>query len=341
VDSLDDGSVPPLPIIVTIAGAPRIDTTAGKARVTDSTRIGVPSGCSAGIDLWIGLDSVSLRPLFLAPPISRPRRFVRVPCGSSITTAETSLETLARRISVVTSFQGGRFHPEVVRAVGESPDVLAQTAGFISLLATGNGARGVLLDFQEMAADDLPTLIEVARAISDSIRRRSPDPIGVIIPASDSSGYPARTLARVADLLLVRLFPEHGTGTPAGPIVSLPWFARRLGARAAEVGVNRIVAGITADGTLWDNRAGARHISYKEALRLAEAAGVPIVRDPASGNLHASSARDGWQLWVADHVLIERLIAEARRAGVTRFALFGLEGADSQLWQSLPQLLKR
>jgi len=51
-------------------------------------------------------------------------------------------------------------------------------------------------------------------------------------------------IKRLAADLVVRHFPEHGPGAPSGPIVSPAWFARRLGARAGETGVNRIVAGL-------------------------------------------------------------------------------------------------
>jgi len=183
-----------------------------------------------------------------------------------------------------------------------------------------------------MASEDLQTLMDVSRAIADSSRAHSAAPVIMMIPAGDSAGYPARILGRVADLLLVKLFPEHGVTTPAGPIVSPSWFTRRLGQRASEAGVNRVVAGIPADGVIWDNR-GARRVSYLDALRLAREANTPIIRDPASGNLHAVSSRDGWEIWISDNELIERLIAEGRRIGVTRFALFGLEGADPELFE--------
>jgi len=277
-------------------------------------------GCSAVVDVWIWLDTISLRP---ASPGGDAR------CGASTTTT--------RRIAAITSFQGSRYHPETIRAIGESPDALSRTAGAIARMATAGPARGVLLDFQEMSGEDLPTLMDVSRAIADSARALSPELIGMIIPAADSSSYPGRILGRVADILLVKIFPEHGVGNPAGPIVSPPWFARHLGTRAGEVGVNRIVAGIPVDGVLWNARGGNRRISYGEALRLAEAAAIQLVRDPVSGNLHAISTRDGWELWVSDHELVVRLIAEGRRIGVTRFALFGLEGADPKLWQSLPK----
>lgn len=312
----------------------------------DSLDDGRPSarpsaGCSSVVDTWIGLDSVSLRPALLAPVVFRSLRMQRVDCDPYTTDLGNAYATLPRRIAVITTFQGTRYHPEMVRAMGESPDALSRMASVIARMAAGNGARGVLLDFQEMSGEDLQALMEVSRAIADSIRARSSGPVGIMVPTSDSAGYPARMLARIADVLLVRLFPEHGVGNPPGPIVSPSWFTRQLGARAAEVGVNRVVAGVPADGVLWRARAGARRISYREALRLAESAGTPVVRDPASGNLHAVSTRDGWELWVSDHELLIKLIAEGRRIGVTRFALFGLEGADPKLWQSLPPLVKR
>jgi spore germination protein YaaH len=245
-----------------------------------------------------------------------------------------------RSLAIVTSFQGGRYHPDVVRGIAESRDAVANAARTVAALVAP-GSSGLILDFQEMAAEDLGLLTDLSRAIADSARAMSVKKIAMIVPASDSAAYPAATLARTADLLIVRLFPEHGVGTPAGPVVSPSWFARRLGARAGETGVTRIVAGIPADGIVWSNDDSARRISYAEALRLAERASTSFVRDPASGNLHASSTREGWEIWLADHELIERLVAEGRRIGVTQFALFGLDGADPQLWQSLPQLVRR
>lgn len=269
----------------------------------------VVSGAFASIaDTWIVLDSISLRPLI----ISRGN------------------ETPENRLAVVTTFQGGRYHPEVVRAIAQAPDVVAGAAGATASLLTAQSVEGILLDVQEMTGEDRQILADFTRAFADSARAHSVTQIGIIVPAADSIGYPAAALARSADFLVVELFPEHGVGTPPGPIVSPSWLARRLGARAGEVGVTRIVAGLPADGILWA-RDSTRRVSYSEAMRLAESAGTTFTRDPASRNLHASSTRDGWNLWVIDNEAIRALISEARRFGVSRFALFGIEGADPTL----------
>lgn len=339
---LDSGTMRAPPITPIVDG-----TTPGPIRGQSTTAISTRErlvdtyGCSVLVNQWISLDSISIRPIAAAPLSFSTALAQAGRCADSSPPSPRDSATSPRRVAVVTSFQGARYHPEVIRALGESPEALTVAAGVITTTLTTEGARGLLLDFQEMTPEDLQTLVGVSRTIADSARAHSLSQIGIIIPAADSSGYPARILGRVAEVLVVRLFPEHGTGTAPGPIASPAWFARRLGARAGETGVNRIVAGLTADGVLWDNRRGARRITYGEAVRLAEGASTPIVRDPASGNLHATSARDGWELWVADHELIETLIAEGRRIGVTRFALFGLDGADTLLWQVLPQLVKR
>jgi hypothetical protein len=311
-----------LGIILTLVGeAACLPFPAASRTPTEIWAIGNPGGEPAtGVsdefasiaDTWIVLDSITLRPSVLT------RREGAAP---------------ENRLAVVTTFQGGRYHPEVVRAIAEAPDVVATAAGATASLLTAQAAEGFLLDVQEMTSEDRQILADFTRAFADSARAHSVTQIGIIVPAADSIGYPAAALARSADFLVVKLFPEHGAGTPPGPIVSASWLARRLGARAGEVGVTRIVAGIPADGIMWA-RDSTRRVSYNEAMRLAESAGSTFTRDPASRNLHASSTRDGWNIWIVDHETIDALIAEARRFGVSRFALFGVEGADSAALKS-------
>ena len=283
---------------------------------TEIWSIGAPGVASAAAeqfasiaDTWIVLDSISFRPsVLLRARGARPEN----------------------RLAVVTTFQGGRYHPEVLRAIAEAPDVVAAAAGATANLLTVEGAEGILLDMQEMTGEDRQILADFTRAFADSARAHAVTQIGIIIPAGDSVGYPARALARSADFLVVKFFPEHGEGTPPGPIASPAWLSRRLGPRAGEVGVTRIVAGLPADGILWA-RDSTRRISYTNALRLAESVGVSFTRDPVSRNLHAASTRDGWDIWISDGETVQALIAEARRFGVSRFALFGVEGADPSL----------
>ena len=127
-------------------------------------------GIAAAVDTWITLDSVSFRPTL----VSRSRSLPEAATG--------------RRLSVVTSFQGSRYHPDVVRGLTESSDAVAVAAGSIASLLSGSAAEGAILDFQEMTAADIQILMDVARTIADSARRRSGPTIAMMIPAADSAG---------------------------------------------------------------------------------------------------------------------------------------------------------
>ena len=167
------------------------DTATDGRVVAPAQEVLAKAGISSAVDMWIAFDSTSFRP----------------------TIVSSALHTRTHvRLAVVTSFQGTRYHPDVIRAMAESRDVVSAAAGSVASILNSSGANGLLLDFQEMTSEDLPALVDLSRAIADSARAHSSNQIAMIIPAVDSAGYPGRILTRVADALVVRLFPEHGVG---------------------------------------------------------------------------------------------------------------------------------
>ncbi|HVF40476.1 MAG TPA: hypothetical protein VM939_11285 [Gemmatimonadaceae bacterium] len=260
------------------------------------------------------IDSISLRPLVLDPPRER----------SASSENEQRLPTVA----VVTSYQGDRYHPETVRALGEDSDVRGRMAAAITRLAGIRSKGPLVIDFQGMTADDLPIVMEVSRAIADSARKNAWGPIGFIVPAADTLTYPHATLGRIADLIVVRLTDEHRPGTPPGPLASPDWLSRQLAVRITRLGAGRVVAELPVFGYRWERGGSARIISFAAARSAVAAEAGAFRRDDVSGFLTASSARDGWEIWIADATTIRQLVARARTAGVTKFALAGIESAD-------------
>ncbi len=246
----------------------------------------------------------------------------------------------ASRIALVTTYQGSRYHPESIRALTEDSVAGTQFAGALSRLAAAS-SNGLFIDFQGTTPGELIRTTALLRTIADSARARNLAPIGIVVPPGDTVGYPTEILARTADLIVVRLAGEHRSGTSPGPLASPEWITREIGIRAYAIGVNRIVAGLPLFGYLWDATGAVRRITYKEAQSLVQRQAGVFRRDPSSGSLTASSARDGWTIWIADAHTLEGLVAVARRAGVKRFALLGVDGADPDIWTRLPAALSR
>ncbi len=269
---------------------------------------------------WIALDSMTGRP-FVAGAYKDTQRLART----------------ARRLSIVTSWHNDRFHARSVRHLAQRPTLLGTAARWIAEQAVAGGYQGLVLDFEELEPGDLAAQLAVTRAIRDSARARGIRLLGVAIPAASTASYPARRLLDVADFVLVMLYDQHWLGSEPGPISDPGWVARSLAARVAEAGDSeRVIAGLPLYGYRWRRGAATEIVSFGDARRIAAETGTPLERDRASFTLRAQRRPD-WDMWVTDAELLRRLMNEAARIGVRRFAFWRLGQEDPRIWSILRQ----
>jgi spore germination protein YaaH len=247
------------------------------------------------------------------------------------------LARTARRLSIVTSWHNDRFHARSVRHLAQRPTLLGTAARWIAEQAVAGGYQGLVLDFEELEPGDLAAQLAVTRAIRDSARARGIRLLGVAIPAASTASYPARRLLDVADFVLVMLYDQHWLGSEPGPISDPGWVARSLAARVAEAGDSeRVIAGLPLYGYRWRRGAATEIVSFGDARRIAAETGTPLERDRASFTLRAQRRPD-WDMWVTDAELLRRLMNEAARIGVRRFAFWRLGQEDPRIWSILRQ----
>lgn len=266
---------------------------------------------------WIALDSATGAP-FVAEAYRDARR---LPRGT-------------RRMAIVTSFQGDRFHARSVRTLAARPAQLGRAAQWIAQHARTVGYHGLVLDFEELQPRDLDALRTVARAVRDSAARRGVRVAAIAIPAANAA-YPVRPLLDVADAVLVMLYDQHWLTSGPGPIAEPSWVGRSVAARVAEAGdASRVVAALPLYGYRWKRGAPTEVVGFEQAGRIAAEARTPLARDDASFTMRATRKPE-WEMWVSDAPLVRRLMEESRRTGVTRFAFWRLGQEDPALWASL------
>jgi spore germination protein YaaH len=263
---------------------------------------------------WIALDTISFLPVQLY--------------GDSIGKEPA---VAARAMALITSFNGNRFHPEIIRGLGGDAQATSITASAIASLVDSSRYRGVVIDFEGMTPRDLDQLLAFTRAVADSVRAHGVNTVVIAVPAGDTAAYPAALLLQSADLIMPMLYDQHWSASPPGPIASPEWVTRQLGTRVAEVGAARIVAAFPLYGYRWRKTAETEVISFDDARRLTTMTNTSLVRDNASATLHATSP-EGWDLWISDRVLLETLVREARQLGVRTFALWRLGLEDQAVW---------
>ena len=277
---------------------------------------------------WIALDSSSAQPILpsLFPDTIRP--LAGTAAGSRLP------PTTMRRMAIVTSWHGDRFHPETIRRLAREPEALARAASAIARHAERMGYRGLVLDFEALERADLSALIRVVRSVADSAHANGISPVTLAIPAGDSDAYPTRALLGATDLLLVMLYDQHWAESEPGPIAEPTWVRQTLARRVADAGPGRIVAGLPTYGYRWRKGLATEHISFADARRIAAGAHVPLERDPRTQTLRATR-RGAWDMWTSDAGLLRVLLDEVRREGVYRIALWRLGQEDPGIWKVL------
>ena len=74
------------------------------------------------------------------------------------------------RISIVTTYQGSRYHPETVHALTADPQVLAAAAGSFAR-AVSLAGEGAFIDFQGASPEELRSVTAMARSTMANARR--------------------------------------------------------------------------------------------------------------------------------------------------------------------------
>jgi spore germination protein YaaH len=267
---------------------------------------------------WITIDSASAEPVIPSPypDTIHPRN------GTP------------ERMAIVTSWHGEHFHAESIRRLGRDPQRLARAAGAIARHAESMRYSGLVLDFEELGPADLPALLRVSRAITDSAHAHRVRTIAMAIPATDTAAYPARPLLGAVDALVVMLYDQHWSGSEPGPIADPAWVRSSLALRVAEAGPARIVAALPAYGYRWRKGLPTQSVSFEEARRIASADRAPLRRD-ANSRFLRSRAASGSEIWVSDAELLATLMRQSVSLGVRRFAIWRLGQEDPAIWRSV------
>lgn len=264
---------------------------------------------------WFALDTATGRPLSLYTD-----------------SLGLALPGRTRPMALVTSFFVNRFHPETVRGLAADPRRLAAVAGELAHALSTSGYRGAVLDLEALSAADLGALLSVSRTIRDSLRAHGVSPVALAVPAGDTLAYPGAPLLSAVDMLLVMVYDQHWANSPPGPIASPDWARKLLALRVSEVGASRIIAAFPVYGYAW--RGGASDVvGYADAQRMAGERGLLLTRDASSSTLRA--AKDDWETWVSDAVLLDALMTDAKPLGVRSFALWRLGLEDPAVWTRL------
>ncbi|MFO1372683.1 MAG: glycosyltransferase [Candidatus Competibacteraceae bacterium] len=193
---------------------------------------------------------------------------------------------------------------------------------------------GISIDFENIAAKAQP---DFQRFIAELYAVLHPKNLllSVNVPASDPA-FAYRKLAQTADYLILMAYDEHWSSGSPGPIASLPWFAKVLRQRQADVPADKMIVAIGNYAYDWEQGHPAEERTFEEAVLIAKESEGDIRLDPTSLNPTFDYADDNdhiHHVWMLDAVTAFNQLVVTRSVRPRGVALWRLGSEDPAVWQ--------
>jgi peptidoglycan-N-acetylglucosamine deacetylase len=198
-----------------------------------------------------------------------------------------------------------------------------------------HGFAGISVDFENIPAKAQPNFRRFIAELYAVLHPKGLQ-LSVNVPASDPA-FKYAELAKHADYLILMAYDEHWSTGAAGPIASLPWFAKVLHQRKLDVPAEKLIVAIGSYGYDWVK--GSHHaeeMTFEEAVLTAKESEGNIRLDPASLNPGFEYADDDdrvHQVWLLDAVTAFNEMVVARSFRPRGYALWRLGGEDPSMWR--------
>ena len=203
-------------------------------------------------------------------------------------------------------------------------------------IAQARGFSGYIFDFENLSARAdaaWPAWLAAARQAFGAAG------LEAWTTVAPGPAEPFKSLAASGDAAVLMAYDECWATSNAGPVAGADWLRQLLADRMPGVDPRHVVIALAAYGYDWPNGRAGQPIGAPDAMRLAAKVKAPLIRDPASQNLHFGyTATDGraHQVWFLDAKAFaaDRAVAAAWRP--RGFALWRLGLEDPAVW-SLPR----
>ncbi|MER2529263.1 MAG: glycosyltransferase [Candidatus Competibacter denitrificans] len=194
---------------------------------------------------------------------------------------------------------------------------------------------GVSIDFENIPAKAQPNFQRFIAELYAAFKPKNWS-VSVNVPASDPS-FDYRKLTASADYLILMIYDEHWSTGTAGPIASLPWFAKALRQRQHDIPADKMIVAI--GNYAYDWQAGghpAEERTYEEAVLIAKESEGVIHLDRASLNPTFDYADDNdhiHHVWMLDAVSAFNQLVVIRSVQPRGIALWRMGSEDPALWR--------
>ncbi|HYQ90685.1 MAG TPA: glycosyltransferase, partial [Candidatus Competibacteraceae bacterium] len=235
---------------------------------------------------------------------------------------------------LVNNFNGQEWQSAMLGNMLQNPGARTHLIEQLLAYVENHGFTGLSIDFENIPTKAQPAFQHLMDELYAVLHPRNLL-LSVNVPASDSA-FNYRKLAHSADYLIIMAYDEHWSSGSPGPIASMPWFAKVLQQRHADIPPEKTIIALGNYGYDWSARKKTEQMTFEEAVLTAKESEGKVHLDPVSLNPTFDYADDDDKLhhvWFMDAVTAFNQMVVAHPLQPRGFALWRLGSEDPSLWR--------
>jgi spore germination protein YaaH len=238
----------------------------------------------------------------------------------------------ARVMPLVTNAHDGIWDSAAATALFADTPAQARVAARLADLAARRGWAGYIFDFEALPPDAMAAYPAFVGEMRRALARRGKSVWVTALLSADPAAQ--KSLQDASDQLVLMAYDECWATSTPGPVAGEDWLETLLAQRLAGLDPRRITLGLAAYAYDWPQGGAASIRTVPEALALARAHDVAVVRDLATANATFDYTVAGVRhtVWIADATAYAFAAGAGRRAGIRRIALWRLGLEEPALW---------
>lgn len=254
-------------------------------------------------------------------------------------------------LALIHNLTGRSFDKAEISAMLNSSSARKRAISDILEIVKTHGYAGVNIDFENVPPSDRAVLTKFMKELRAALA-----PSGYRVTMSAPAKYkdaPTSAwvgafdyyeLGRVCDQVMIMTYDEHTSGTPPGPIASLPWVEKVVKYAVTQMPKRKLLLGVAAYGYDWNTSTNrARAVTYQQAVANATKHGKKIQWDAQAAAPHYryKSGSIAREVWFESADSLKAKLKLVQRYELGGIAIWRLGQEDEGYWQLIQrELLK-
>jgi spore germination protein len=223
--------------------------------------------------------------------------------------------------------------PDWLRELLGNPQMRNRMAANIANLVLTKNYDGIDLDFEGLAPNELPGLVDLVEELSRRLHEQNKT-LAVTLQTTLAEGALAswQRIGDSADTVQIMLYSEHHERTGPGALASLTWIEPRLEQVLRVIPADKLQAGALVVAYSWSS-SGVRSGTWQGLVASHLQKGIEVNRNP-----------DDWspwlqlndiQIWYEDQLSMRRKLELYRDNRLQGVAIWRAGGEDPAIWSEI------